>query len=227
MTFRRKVFVSEKISFDLKGRSIPVQALVSSQGAKSVFEESEIAPELREALGSHLEVTYKGYRTRCRVLREENSSGAVYSFRFEDPSLPLLKQIEMDIQEHGLPSPWRRTLPRLNPELNRHLPAPALVIFEHELHTQYFTVKNFTLGGLLLEFLGARLAGIKVGEELSMDIVTNGGDKIYGVKAIVRHISEEQLENTKVTLYGVMFSEGHTGTYRNLVRDHCLGLKSF
>jgi hypothetical protein len=230
MTFRRKVFVSQKISLLVDGQEIRLQALVSLYGAKYVFEESELPAELRQSIGLEVEILYKKVPVRCRVVKETNGAGTVYSLRFINPSSLLLKQVERDIKENGLPSPWLRSLPRLNADA-KHLPVPALVVLDHDGQTLFLNVKNFTLGGLLLEYVGDKLQGVDLGSKLFFDIVTNSGDKISDLAAAVSHISLEQSAHDPAqnrSQIGVRFlpmNHLSAGKYKSLIMSHCVGLK--
>jgi len=229
MTFRKKVFVSQKISLLLGSRELKVQALVSSYGAKYVFEESELPAEIRNTGEAEVDVIYKNIPARCRVVREITSTGTVYSLRFEHPSNLLLRQIERDVKEHGLPSPWRRGLPRLSAAA-KHLPVPALAILERGKETLFLNVKNFTLGGLLLEYVGPVLQEVKFGAKFNFDLVTNGGDKISDLSGLVTNVAVESngvLEASRM-LFGLrLLPMGQVAEYkyRALIKEHCLGLK--
>lgn len=230
MTFRKKVFVSQKISLHVAGKEFRVQALVSFYGAKYVFEDSELPQEIREMIGKEIEMIYRKVPVKCRVVREVNSAGIVYSFRFLKPSNLLLKQISKDIQESGLPSPWLRSLPRLNTEA-KHLPLPALAVVDYGGDVQFLSVRNFTLGGLLVEYTGTAFRELAVGTKLDFDLVTNGGDKIDNLSAKVTHISSETVEENPEAnrvQFGLKFLPMNIlseAKYRSLIKDHCLGLK--
>jgi hypothetical protein len=230
MTFRKKVFVSQKISLLVGEKEFRVQALVSSYGAKYVFEDSELPQEIRELIGKELELIYRKVPVKCRVVKETNSSGVVYSFRFLKPSNLLLKQIEKDIRESGLPSPWIRALPRLNTEA-KHLPLPALAVVDYGGDIQFLNVKNFTLGGLLVDYTGNSFKDLVVGTKLNFDLVTNGGDKIDNLSAVVSHLSTEYVEENPEAnrvQFGLKFLPMNLlseAKYRELIKAHCIGLK--
>ena len=226
----RKVFTSQKISIFLLGQEFQVQALVSIYGAKNVFDEEDIPDEAKACLGIEIQVIYKGIPIRCRFVRESNPAGSFYSLRFIQPSNLLLKQIEKDISVSGIPSPWIRGLPRLNAEI-KHLPVPVLAVVSFGSNTFYMQVKNFTLGGILLEYNGRDLDALGVGLKLVFDLITNGGDKFPEISGIVKHLSVEKgdamLDNGRYQI-GIRFLEFRPATelrYRELIREHCLGLK--
>lgn len=231
MAFRRKVFVSQKISVLLgDGRELRLQALVSAYGAKYVFQESELPPEMEKAIGTEVEILYKKVPVRCRVVKESNSAGTVYSLRFLKPSSLLLKQINRDIEENGLPSPWIRGLPRLSTDA-KHLPVPALVVVDHDGDSVIMNVRNFTLGGMLLEYVGGPLEEVGLGRPILFDIVTNSGDKISDIAGKVTHVSvEESSVDDQQNRYhfGVRFEPmGHQARikYKALILEHCRGLR--
>lgn len=228
MTFRRNVFTSQKLSVTVAGRKFRVQALVSTQGAKYLFEDGELSPEVRAALQNEIEAIYKNIPVRCRVVKETNNAGTVYHLRFVSPSNLLLRQIERDLAESGLPSPWMRNMPRLTTEA-KHLPVPSLAVLYHQQSTLFLNVRNFTLGGLLLDYVGDKLDDIRLGTRIEFDLVTNSGEKISDVSAVVTNMSIEQEESgTTRTLYGTKLlpmSVLSESKYRALIRDHCLGLR--
>ncbi len=230
MTIRRKVFTSQKISVFFGEKEYRIQALVSSFGAKYVFQDDELADEAKGLLGQEVQVTYKNIPARCRIVRERSSAGTLYNLRFIQPSQLLLRQIERDVRESGLPSPWLRALPRLTTE-SKHLPAPALAVLYHRGETLFLNVKNFTVGGLLLEFIGPQLLDVELGEQFEFDLVTNFGDKIADMTAVVSNLSleiNEEAGQLSQVYFGVKFlpmSLLAKTKYRALIREHCLGLQ--
>lgn len=231
MTFRKKVFVSQKITLVVSGKETQAQALVSSYGAKYVFEESELPASLREAQNSEIELIYKNIPARCRVVRETTGAGTVYSFRFVNPSNLLLKQIERDVRDSGIPSPWLRSLPRLNASA-KHLPVPALAILEYGKDTLFLNVKNFTLGGLLLEYVGPAMAAVQFGTRFNFDLVTNSGDKISDLSGLVTHVAMEtndlvdgEMSRMQFGLRFLPMGALAENQYRALIKDHCIRLK--
>lgn len=225
----RKVFTSQKLSLFLAGKEFRVQALVSSHGAKYVFDESDIPDEARACLGVDVQATYKGIPVRCRFVREVNGTGAIYSLRFLNPTGLLLRQVDRDVAASGLPSPWMRGLPRLNTN-TKHLPVPVLAIVQMGVTTYYMNVKNFTLGGLMLEYSGDDVSHVTVGSRLLLDLVTNGGDKLPDISAQVTHLTEEKLDGGGGSRYQfglklLPLSAVAEMRYRGLIRAHCEGLR--
>lgn len=223
----RKVFTSQKISVVCGGVEHRVQALVSPYGAKYVFEDEDLPTTVRDSIGKEIQVIYKNIPVRARLVKENTAIGVLYNIKFLNPSNLLVRQINRDINETGLPSPWLRSLPRLNTD-SKHLPNPALAVLYYRGITFYLNVKNFTLGGVMLEYAGAELASVILGTKFDFDIVTNFGDKISELSAVVTHISAELSETDGDKYYfGVKFlpmtllSETK---FRALIRDHCVGL---
>lgn len=231
MTIRKKVFTSQKITLVAGNKEYRIQALVSLFGAKYVFTDGDLPEDLRDRIGREIKVLYKNVPTRAHLVQEENNSGIVYNVRFIQPAKLFLKQIERDIREAGLPSPWLRALPRLSTEA-KNLPAPALAILYFEGETYFLHVKNFTLGGLLLEFSGEALVGATVGTCFELDLVTNFGDKISDVGVQVSNVTVDQglgAEDPRRYFFGVKFLPMNSLSdvkYRSLIRDHCLGLRN-
>lgn len=226
----KKVFTSQKITLVIGGKEIRVQALVSPYGAKYVMEDVEVPDSIRPHLGGEIQVIYKNVPTKAVLVRETTAGGLVYNARFVNPSGVLVKLIERDVAESGLPSPWIRSLPRLSADV-KHLPVPALAVVHSGGDTYFLNVKNFTLGGLLLEFLGGGLSQVRLGHKFEFDLVTNFGDKIPDLAGVVTHVTVEMAaaqEEQRRSFFGVKFlpmpllSESK---YRTLIREHVQGLK--
>lgn len=226
----KKVFTSQKITLAVADREFRVQALVSTYGAKYVFEESEIPDALKNRLGEEAQVIYKSVPCKARLVRETTPAGIVYNIRFLNPSGVLVRLIDRDIRDSGLPSPWIRALPRLSTAA-KHLPVPALAVLHHGGGTFFLNVKNFTLGGLLLEHVGEDLKEMILGERLDFDLVTNIGDKIAEVAGVITHVNVEITSGGSEPLryhFGVKFLPMPLlaeAKYRNLIREHCIGLR--
>jgi hypothetical protein len=226
----RKVFTSQKISIFLAGDEVRIQCLVSNYGAKYVFDEDDIPDIARNLLGSEVQGSYKGIPFRCRFVRETNPAGTIYSLRFLNPSSLLVRQIDKDVATSGIPSPWMRGLPRLDTTA-KHLPIPVLAVAVIGPATFYMNVKNFTVGGLLLEYSGAGMDALAIGTKIEFDVVTNGGDKFPEIVGSITHVTAELTDSSGVTgryQFGVKFLGMQPATemrYRTLIRDHCHGLK--
>ena len=221
----RKLFTSQKLKILASGRVFEVQALVSLHGAKYIFE--ELPETLKEHGKKELGLLYKGIRVRASLVRESTEAGAVYHLRFLSPGEALLQQIQADILDSGLPSPWRRSLPRLNAQV-KNLPVPSIAVAYHGGQNHFLTVRNFTLGGILLEHVGQELESIVVGSKLEFDLVTNYGDKIADLSGVVAHITEENDGALRLQL-GLKFlpmSLLSDAKYRKLIREHVLSLQT-
>lgn len=231
MSLRRKVFTSQKISLFFSGKEYRLQALVSVIGVKYAFNEVELPIEARNAIGSEIQMTYKGMPARCRIVREESPVGVMYNLRFSNPNHLLIRQIERDIRDAGLPSPWLRHLPRLNTDV-KELPSPALAVLYYRGDTHFLNVKNFTLGGLLLELVGANLPDVNTGTRFDFDLVTNQGDKFADLAGVVTRVSMEINEkdgSLSRTFFGLKFLPMellNEAKYRDLIREHCLLLRA-
>jgi hypothetical protein len=226
----KKVFTSQKLSLFLAGREFRVQALVSSYGAKYVFDESDLPEEGKACLGLEVQATYKGIPVRCRFVRETNAAGTIYSLRFLTPTSLLLRQIEKDVATTGIPSPWMRGLPRLVTTA-KHLPVPVLAVVQTGSATLYMNVKNFTLGGLQLEYSGSDARHLVVGSRVDFDLVTNGGEKLHDITGQITHVTIELVEGSSENgryQFGLKFlplSPVVDMRYRAMIREHCEGLK--
>jgi hypothetical protein len=226
----RKVFTSQKFSVFLAGKEFRVQALVSIYGAKYVFDNTDLPPEGRTCLGMEVQATYKGIPARCRFVRETNGAGTIFSLRFLSPSNLLLQQIEKDVAISGIPSPWMRGLPRLT-TIAKHLPVPVLAVVQFGSATFYMNVKNFTLGGLQLEYGGGEVRDLSVGSRLVFDMVTNGGEKLHDISAIITHVAVELSESSGDDgkyQFGVKFLPMGALSdvrFRAMIQAHCEGLR--
>lgn len=231
MNLRKKVFTSQKISLFFGGKEYRMQALVSVYGVKYAFDEIELPPEARNYLGYEVQMTYKGVPARCRLISEANSVGTIYNLRFVNPSTILVRQIERDIRDSGLPSPWMRYLPRLTTDV-KDLPSPALAVVYRAGETHFLNVKNFTLGGLLIEHVGAGMPNVTTGTRFDFDLVTNQGDKFEEIAGVVTRVSVEVNEkdsNLSRTFFGIKFLPMgviNETKYRDLIREHCKLLRA-
>jgi len=225
----RKVFTSQKISLFLGGAELRVQALISAYGAKYVFSERELPEEARAAFGTEIQATFKSIPVRCRFVRETSAAGTIYSLRFLNPSSLLLRQIEKDVAASGLPSPWIRSLPRLQANA-KHLPVPELAVADVGGVTVYMDVRNFTLGGVLLEYNGSEGERITVGTKLTFDLITNQEEKFEGIVGQVAHVTAELNDahsSSNRYQFGLKIVSMSAGQhYRNLIRRHCEGLRN-
>jgi|GEM_PF-5116517 len=226
----RKVFTSQKLSLFLAGKEFRVQALVSSYGAKYVFDDADLPEEGRVCMGIDVQATYKGIPVRCRFVRETNAAGTIYSLRFLNPTSLLLRQIDKDVATTGIPSPWMRGLPRLVTTA-KHLPVPVLAVVQFGPATFYMNVKNFTLGGLQLEYSGTDVRHLGVGSRLDFDLVTNGGEKLHDISGQITHVTVELVDGNGDNgryQFGLKFLALNPLAdlrYRAMIREHCEGLR--
>ncbi len=226
----KKVFTSQKISLFLSGEEFCVQTLISVYGAKYVFDDDDLPVEAHACFGTEIQATYKGIPVRCHFVRDTNAAGSIYSLRFVRPGSLLLRQIEKDVAVSGLPSPWMRGLPRLTTTA-KHLPVPVMAMMAFGSSSFNLGVRNFTVGGLLLEYSGNDLNQLEIGSRLELELVTNSGEKFSEIVGNVTHISAELNDaNTESSRFqfGLKFTSMAAITelrYRGLIREHCLGLK--
>src|SRR5690606_5889111 len=93
----------------------------------------------------------------------------------------------------------------------------------------FLGVRNFTLGGLLFEYLGSELEGLNPGAKIEFDLVTNFGDKISGLSGKIAHITHEYDEHDCRLLLGIKLlpmSFLNETKYRELIREYCAGIKA-
>jgi hypothetical protein len=228
MVFRKKVFTCQKLSLVSPiGARFELTALVSNMGIKYAFTEDELSMDESEPT-SVWHGYYGAIPFRAKTLKETSPAGLIFSLLFVEPSAVLLKKIESDVLQEGIPSPWPRSLPRLT-TTNKSLPSPALAVHFNNGETHFLHVRDFTLGGLLLE-TSAGMDPPLVGASLEMDLVTNTGDKISDVVTVVCRVgwkapADEGLPTLQL---GVKISNLTTAAdkkYRDLIRSHCQSLR--
>lgn len=228
MALRQKLFTSQKVTILAGGKEYKTQCLVSKYGAKYVFDEDELPDSLKRDGERIVDLVYKGLLVKGVLVKEVGQSGAVYNLRFMNPGLALMQQIQADILDSGLPSPWKRSLPRLDAQV-RDLPVPSIAVLFHRGQSIFLTVKNFTVGGLLVDYAGDELKNCHVGTSLEFDLVTNQGDKIGDLKAVIARVTEEPGEGSSLRMQlGLKFLPMgilSDAKYRNLIRDHVVGLQ--
>ncbi len=206
------------------------QCVPSRQGIPGASSCIELWSQGRVCIGIEVQATYKGIPVLCRFVREKNAAGTIFSLRFLNPTNLLLRQIEKDVATTGIPSPWMRGLPRLATTA-KHLPVPVLAVVQLGAATLYMNVKNFTLGGLQLEYSGNEVRELTVGSRLDFDLVTNGGEKLHDISGIITHVTAEYNNghgDTGKFQFGMKFIPMGAVSemrYRAMIRAHCEGLK--
>lgn len=224
----KRIFTSQKILVSSSGKNVSVQALVSQFGAKYVFDESEIPMEFLKGKGPELTVMYHEIPVKGVLVKEMNTSGVYFHIRFINPSNLFRHQINIDLKESGLPSPWGRSFARLESEY-KNLPAPTIAMVTENSDTKYISIKNFTLGGLLLEHSLSDQIDLKIGTRISFDIVTNHGERLEKIVAEVCNItSESRGEGGDKCFWGVKFISMHPLSamkYKNLIKEYCIGFR--
>ena len=131
----------------------------------------------------------------------------------------------------GIPSPWIRGLPRLSTEVKK-LPMPVVAAVSYADGAHYMNIKNFTLGGLLLEHNGNEVSDLSVASRIELELVTNGGEKLGQMVGSVTHISAEindvnpSASRYQIGLKFVSMPAAIELRYRGLIREHCQALKS-
>src|SRR4051812_782864 len=88
-------------------------------------------------------------------------------------------------------SPWQRRLPRIATTEKNEQANTVLNVGSYGGTKGFLQIRNFTLGGLLLEYKGAELSNVKIGTRFLFDILASNGDKLTDVEGMVMHISED------------------------------------
>ena len=109
------------------------------------------------------------------------------------------------------------------------MPGPALALITHKNRSHRLDIKNFTLGGLMVETSDEEITDLPLGTVLEVELITNHGERISGMPAMIRHISLELVtaQITKVS-WGLKFMPMKLetdGRYRDLIAAHCRVLR--
>lgn len=212
-------------------QDLEIDALISEHGAKRVYHESNLPKALVPFLNAEVSMAYKAITVKGQFIKETTFDGVFYNIKFSDLSEELRFAIRADVQATGVDSPWQRKYPRIAifPELD--LPMPFMAVLDRMGASVFLRVKNFTLGGLLLDHTGTELGDVKVGAKIKFDVLANNGEKISDIEAMVMHISQE-LNVSSEALPNYQFGVKITGMslmsdakYRTLIKEYCLGVQ--
>lgn len=228
----KRIFTSSRLRVQLGHEALEVDALVSVAGAKNVLRGVDGSALALAWMGQEVDVEYRGHPLRARIVRESGKDGTVFNLRFTRLDPWIADLIRKDVEFHGLPSPWRRGLPRL-PAQADHLPVPSVAVVYFRGQEFLLGVRNFTLGGLLLEHVGDELQELVFGQKMEFDLLTNFGERLNYLSARVAHVTEEIDEQAGVLVrrmqFGLEFMPMNllnSTKYRALIREFCLGWKS-
>ena len=228
----KRIFTSQTLRIHLDDGPRDVDALVSENGAKNVFRSEEMGTIAREYMHRELLMEYQGLPLHGRISKEVSSEGVSYHVRFTKMDHEIREAIRSDVKENGLPSPWRRSLPRITARADS-LTVPSLGVLFQKKQEYFLGVRNFTLGGILFEYLGSDLSELVPGVKIEFDLVTNFGDKITRLSGKVAHITyeygdEDEADIVNRMLIGVQFLQMsflNEAKYKAIIREYCLGLQ--
>jgi hypothetical protein len=224
----KRIFTSQKLRIHLDDGPKDVDALVSESGAKNVFREAS-SDELAETyMHRELSLEYRGHQMTGRLSKEINSNGTSYHVRFTRVDSEALDAIRKDVEAQGLPSPWKRSFARI-PATAESLPVPSLAVLYLKNQEFFLGVRNFTVGGVLLEYLGGDLSDLEPSVKIEFDLVTNFGDKITQLEGRVAHLTIEHSTGVDRLLIGVQFlsmSFLNETKYKQMIREYCTGIKA-
>ena len=224
----KRIFTSQTLRIHLDDGPRDVDTLISESGAKNIFRSEESDNIAQTYMSRELRLEYRGREIYGRLMREKNVDGTSYHVRFTRIDEEVRDLIRKDVEAQGLPSPWRRALPRI-PARAETLPVPSLGVLYLKSQEYFLGVRNFTLGGLLFEYLGGDLALLEPQVKIEFDIVTNFGDKINHLEGVVAHLTQEYSGGVDRLLIGVRFlpmSFLNETKYKELIREYCSGLKA-
>ncbi len=228
----RKVFTIQKLKIKHISHDLEVDALVSEHGAKRIYHESNLPAVLLPLISGEVEVEYKEQLTKGHFIKETTFDGIFYNLKFTGENEELKATIRADVKSTGVDSPWQRKYARIAIQHDNNLTVPFMAVYKHGGSSVFLQVKNFTLGGLLLDYSGDELEALSIGSQLKFDLLTNNGDSISDIEVMVMHVSQDlkcmEFEETSYQ-FGVKIIEMSSVSekkYRDLIRDYCLGLQN-
>lgn len=224
----RRIFTIQKLKIKIPEHEFEVDALVSEHGAKRVFHNSNLPASLAPFLSKEIEVFYRDRPVTGQFIKEITFDGVFYNIKFVNIN-PLLRDLlRYDVKNHGIGSPWQRKFARIPTQDNAEIPMPFMTVLEHMGQSHFLQVKNFTLGGLLLESTGGELTSLTIGTKIIFDILANNGEKISDVTGMVMHISHDLkstdgvVPNYQMGIKITHMNINSDNQYRDLIREYCV-----
>ena len=226
----KRIYLIKEVKIDISDRIVTVESLVHEHGLKRVFEQSTLPSGLGDLVGKVCSVTFDNMTMRGRFSREVTPLGTFYNVKFVDIRESYRRRIELEIEQKGLPPPWKRRYVRINTgRKEEDLPVPFMAVAKgSSFDGTFFNVINFTLGGILLEAPDDDSFEPHLNQEIYFDLLTNTGEKLENMRAIIMHINEEVNDGQRSVTFGVrmmpmnMINEVK---YNGLIRDFLVGYK--
>lgn len=204
----------------LLGRTM---SLVSRQGIWKVVD----GTQWDHLLGKVVDVQVDGLLLQGRLVREEGFQGLHYNLRFTSLNEDGIAFLENRILKSGFPSPWSRRHPRLHVgHIDSRAPVPNVAIVKRLTGITYADVVNFTVNGLLIEFLSSAMSlGERVGRIIDFDILLSDGRQLYGLQGQIARIYDEQFAPRRfIRGLGIQFmpmQDAQRVLYSEVIRKFC------
>ena len=224
-----KQYARSEITYTLNGTTKnTIESLVSEQGIWKLFPHTEAQQNL---VGTCIDVEVFSQRLRGRLVREEGDEGAHFNLKFVGLNQEDREKLKSKIQYHGFSSPWKRKYPRLSTNVNDPaIPIPTIAILKRFGGFTHAHVVNFTLDGVLIEFLTSGLSlSEKIGHHVEFDLQTNDDRYIFNLAGVIVRIYDEHLKKNGairgIAIKLAPMSAKNDFIYRDLIRAHCQALK--
>lgn len=227
----KRIYLIKEVKVEVADRLVTVESLVHEQGLKRVFEQNNLPVGMGELVGKPCVVTFDNMTVKGRLSREVTPLGTFYNVKFIDIKEVYRRRLEDEINQKGLPPPWKRRYVRINAgRKEEDLPVPFMAVAKGaRFDGVFFNVVNFTLGGMLLEAPDDGSFEPRLNQELYFDLLTNTGDKLENMKGIIMHLNEEVTESgVRSITFGIRMSPMNMINevkYNGIIRDFLTGYK--
>jgi hypothetical protein len=153
-----------------------------------------------------------------------------YNIRFTSITKEQQDEIRKEIAEKGEAAPWARKLPRIATEAaHMNMPGPILCTVKYGGNSYIMNVRDYTLGGVKLEYLGVERLLIPFGDKIVFELLTSDHETIMLITGEIRHIAEESIATIGTNvLYGVKIismPSSEEKKYKDMILKYCMQLK--
>ena len=217
------------LKFRIGNQEFTRKSLVSSFGALMVFEESEAPEGLEKLVNETMSIAVNDIILTGYFVKEVQANSAYYSVQFTQGSNGV-KKLDGFLAENGAKMPPRRKFPRLDARKELKVAIPHYALLSNRDDGIFYSVVNFTIGGLLIESFGAGAEELAVGQKVEFELFLSDGDKIGGMFGEIvrtRETVSDEFLGEQCFQYGVRISDMEQTsleTYRKVIYDYCVAL---
>lgn len=222
-----------QVVFSLGGTEYNRKVFISTTGAIMVFDLANAPPGFDKFLNKKMNIMVDHIEMTGAFVKETQNKFSFYSFRFRENKEAVKQQLLDLIDRKGAKLPPRRKFPRLSAQVeDPNIAVPSYAIYNDEDNTLFFSVVDFTIGGLLFETLREDSPTIQVGDTIEFELfVTAGVQHIPDARGEVVRVTETlpEVETGDIYVrYGIKLhklSKHSEETYNKIIKDYCLAIK--